>query len=74
MSEEARQGLLSSILMGSPLAGLGITPKMVQRDIVIELTESQFKELILKNADARARSAVDVKFKEGRMILSIRLW
>lgn len=71
---EALKGLLSGMLGGTPLAGLGITPKMLEKDIVIEMTEAQFRDVILEKADARAKASVNVEFHEGKMVLRIKLW
>jgi len=76
MSGEGQEvkGILTGLLTGTPLAGLGVTPKLAEKDIVIELTDTQFKDIILKDAQPRARESVSVEFHEGKMTLKIRLW
>jgi hypothetical protein len=72
------EGLLSGMLKGTPLSGLGIAPKMFDRDLVIELTEQQFKEMVfsgMKEADkARAMQAIDIKIGEGKITIKVRLF
>lgn len=72
------EGLLSGMLKGTPLSGLGIAPKMFDRDLVIELTEQQFKEMVfsgMKGEDkARAMQAIDIKIGEGKITIKVRLF
>lgn len=72
--KQSPQGLLSSIMAGTPMAGLGITPQMVNREIVIEMTTDQLRQMLLEKADARARDSVTVELHEGKLQLKIRLW
>lgn len=68
------EGLLSQILKGTPLANLGLHPTLVDRDLVIEINEDQFKQMILGNADARVRNSVDIKIEHGKIVIRIRLF
>jgi len=70
----AEEGLLRGLLESTPLKGLGITPQLTQRDIVVELTQEQLRDMLLRDADPRAKSSVTLELKEGRLILRIRLW
>lgn len=72
--EKPTTGLLSDILTKSALGGLGITPQFAQRDIIVEMSEQQLRQLLLANADARAQSAVTLELHEGKLVLKIRLW
>ena len=74
MGELKMEGLLSQIFRNTPLAQLNITPQLVNRDLVITLTEEQFKQLILSGLDERGRRAVDIKLEQGRLIIKIRLF
>lgn len=71
---QPEEGLISNVLKGTPLAGMGLMPKLSEREIIIELTEQQFKDMVLANADARAKQSVDIKISEGKIILKIRLF
>lgn len=72
--EKPEEGLITSFLKGTPLAGLGLMPKLSEREIIVELTEQQFKDMVLANADARAKQSVDIKISEGKITLKIRLF
>jgi hypothetical protein len=67
-------GLLKGILDATPLRGLGVTPQLLDREIVIELTTEQLKAMLLQNADARAKESVIIELHEGKLTLKIRLW
>jgi hypothetical protein len=75
MSEE---GLISGLLKGTPLAGLGITPKLLEKDFIIELTEQQFKDLVfsgMKPEDkARAMQSIAIEIQQGKIIVKVRLF
>jgi hypothetical protein len=72
------EGLLSGMLKGTPLSGLGISPKMFDRDLVIELTEQQFKDMVfsgMKEPDkSRAMNSIDIKISEGKITVRVRLF
>jgi len=72
--EKPSSGLLSGILEKSALSGLGVMPKFAEREIVVEMTESQLRQLLLQNADDRAKNAVTIELHEGKLSLKIRLW
>jgi len=74
MGELKMEGLLSQIFKGTPLAGIGITPQLVQNEIKIEITEQQFKELIFKGLDERGKKAVNIKLENGKLIVTIKLF
>lgn len=77
MSEQPK-GLLADLLKTTPLAGLNITPNLMQRDIVFEITPEQLKNAILSapgsTLDQRARDSITVEFHEGKMVIKIRLF
>jgi hypothetical protein len=67
-------GFLKGMLDTTPLKGLGITPQLLEREIVIELTTEQLKAMLLQNADAKAKESVTIEIHEGKLTLKIRLW
>jgi hypothetical protein len=75
---EMTEGLLTSFLKGTPLAGLGVTPKILERDLIIELTEQQFKDMVfsgMKEPDkTRAMQSIDIKISDGKIIVKMRLF
>jgi len=68
------EGLLKSLLMGTPLAGLNILPQLTQNEIVIEMTQEQLKSLLLEKTDERAKQSVSIECHEGKLVLKIKLF
>ena len=54
-----RTGILAEMLKGTPLASLGVTPRLAQNDIVIEITAEQLKKIALQGLDERAKRAIE---------------
>jgi hypothetical protein len=75
---EVPEGIISGFLKGTPLASLGISPKMLERDLIIELNEQQFKDMVfsgMKESDkARAMQSIDIKISEGKITVKMRLF
>jgi hypothetical protein len=75
---EKEVGLLSGFFKNTPLAGLGVLPKLEQKELTIELSEQQFKDLVfsgMKPEDkARAMQCIDVKIEQGKIIIKVRLF
>jgi hypothetical protein len=75
---ETPEGLISGIFKGTPLSGLGIAPKMLDRDLIIEMTEQQFKDMVfsgMKEPDkSRAMQSIDIKINEGKITIKVRLF
>jgi hypothetical protein len=76
--ENPVEGLISQMLKGTALNGIGVMPKLEERDLTIEITEQQFKDLIFANLKpedkARVSSAVQIKILDGKVVLKIRLF
>ncbi|MEM2696236.1 MAG: hypothetical protein QXU09_04800 [Thermoproteota archaeon] len=68
------EGLLKNILVGTPLANLNLMPQLTQNEIVIEMTQEQLRSLLLEKTDERAKQAVTIECKEGKLILKIKLF
>ncbi|OYT26593.1 MAG: hypothetical protein B6U97_03480 [Candidatus Altiarchaeales archaeon ex4484_96] len=71
---QAPAGLINQILAGTPLAGLGIKPELVGKDIVIRLNEEQFKNIAFAKADERAKQLIQIKIHEGYIEVRIKLF
>ena len=67
-------GMLGDLFRQMNTLGLAVTPQLVQNELVIEITESEFKEATTRNLDPRARDAITIQFKEGKMIIRIKLF
>lgn len=68
------EGILKNLLQGTPLSGFNILPQLTQNEIIIELTQEQLKAILLERTDERAKQAVTVECKEGKLILKIKLF
>jgi len=72
------QGLLSTLLKSIPIGGLNLQPTLTQREIVLEITAEQFKQMALSGltpeAKATLEQAVSVEFHEGKATIKVRLW
>jgi len=72
------QGILASLLKTIPIGGLNIQPQLTQRELLIEITADQFKQMALSGltpeAKATLEQAVIVEFHEGKAVIKIRLW
>jgi len=75
---EVPEGIISGILKGTPLSGLGIAPKMLDKNLVIEMTEQQFKDMVfsgMKEPDkSRAMQNIDIKIGDGKITIKVRLF
>jgi hypothetical protein len=75
---ETPEGLISGILKGTPLSGLGVAPKILDKDLIIELTEQQFKDMVfsgMKPEDKmRAMQSINIKIEEGKITIKVRLF
>jgi hypothetical protein len=75
---EKEIGLLTGFFKNTPLAGLGVLPKLEQKELTIELSEQQFKDLVfsgMKPEDrARATQCIDVKIEQGKIVIKVRLF
>lgn len=72
--EEGFGGLLKGILGGTPLAGMGISPQLQEKDIVLEITEEQFKGIALQTVEQRAKDSISIEFHEKKMVIRIKLF
>lgn len=72
--EKELPGLLKGLLGGTPLAGVGITPQIAQKDIILEITEEQFKQIALQGTEQRAKDSISIELHEKKMIIRIRLF
>jgi len=66
-------GLIHNLLKGTPLEGVGIMPSFTGNTIKIEINEAQLKELLMRDADPRFKSAVDLRIEQGKIVIEIRL-
>lgn len=67
------EGILNSLLRSMPFSSMSLSPVLTDRDLVIEVTQDQLREILLANADERARRSISVECHEGKIVLRVRL-
>lgn len=71
-------GVLGDLFKGTPLGSLGVAPQVIQKEIVIELNESQFKELVFSGMKPEERERairyIDVSIQQGKIVVKVRLF
>ena len=67
-------GILGELFKQAQVAGLPIKPQMINNELVIEFTENEFKEITTKNLDPRFKENIRIEFKEGRMVIKVKLF
>jgi hypothetical protein len=70
----AEAGILKTLFEGMPQGLAGIKPQLTQNELVIEFTEDQLREMLLKNADERAKQSVTIQLLDKKLIIKIRLF
>ncbi len=68
------EGLISSLLKGTPAEKLGIMPQVIDKDIVIELNENQIREMILSGVDERFKNNISIKLLDGKIVVKVKLF
>ncbi|RLG84146.1 MAG: hypothetical protein DRO39_07795 [Thermoprotei archaeon] len=67
-------GMLGDLFKQMGALGLTARPQLVQNELVIEITQEEFKNATTRNLDPRARDAISIQFEKGKMIIKIRLF
>ena len=72
------QGILANLLKTIPIGGLNLQPQLTQREIILEITADQFKQMALSGLSPEAKATLEqsviVEFHEGKATIKIRLW
>ena len=67
-------GILNELFKQVTAMGLPIKPQVINNELTIEFTEEQFKEATTKNLDERMKNAITIQFRDGKMIIKIKLF
>jgi len=67
-------GLLDDLFKKMMELGITKPPKLEQSDLVIEITEEEFKNATTKMLSPQQRDAIQVKFVQGKMIIRVKLF
>jgi len=68
------EGLLSGLLRQAMQLGIPIKPRLENNVIVIEITESEFINAVTRGLSDAQRKAISIKFHEGKMVITLRLF
>ena len=67
-------GLLDDLFKKMMELGITKPPKLEQSDLVIEITEQEFKEATTRALMPQQRDAISIKFVNGKMIIRVKLF
>jgi len=67
-------GLLDDLFKKMMELGITKPPKLEQSDLVIEITEEEFKNATTKMLSPQQRDSITVKFVNGKMIIRVKLF
>jgi len=67
-------GILGDIFGQLQKLGISAKPQLAQNEIVITMTEEEFKNMALANVDERAKQYISIEFRDGKMTIRVRLF
>ena len=67
-------GILKDMLKGTPLEEVGIVPRIMNGELIIEINEEQLKQIALKGLDPKVKQYVTIRITNGKVVMKIRLW
>jgi len=67
-------GLLDDLFKKMMELGITKPPKLEQTDLVIEMTEDEFKEATTRALSPQQRDSIFIKFVNGKMIIRVKLF
>ena len=67
-------GILGNIFGQLEKLGISAKPQLINNEIVITMTEEEFKNMALTNVDQRAKDNITIEFRDGKMTIRVRLF
>jgi len=67
-------GLLGDLFKQFNLLGIKSKPELLNNELVITITEQEFKEVVFKGLDERAKNNISIELKDGKMIIKVKLF
>jgi DNA-directed RNA polymerase beta' subunit len=64
-------GIISDLFKG--VLPSTVRPALTNNDIVIKISEEEFREMALKGVDERFKTNMSIKLKEGCIEITVRL-
>ena len=68
------EGLLSPLLSQLSALGIKLNPQMINNELVIEVTENDVQNAILKDANPQIKNLVKIELHEGKMVIKVKLF
>ena len=67
-------GLLGELFKQFNIMGIKSKPELLNNELVITITEQEFKEVVFKGLDERAKNNISIELKDGKMIIKVKLF
>jgi len=67
-------GLLDDLFRKMMELGITKPPKLEQTDLVIEISEEEFRNATTRTLTPQQRDAISIKFLNGKMIIRVKLF
>jgi len=67
-------GLLGELFKQFNLLGIKSKPELLNNELIITITEDEFKEVVFKGLDERAKNNISIKLENGRMVIKVKLF
>jgi len=65
------EGLITQIMKAFGNIG---TPRLTDKEIVIEITPQEFENIVLKSFPPDKRNLVKIELHEGKLVIKVRLF
>lgn len=68
------EGILSPFLKQFSVGGIPVSPKIINNEIVVELTENEIYQVLFKDVQPQVRNSIKVELHEGKMVIKVKLF
>jgi len=68
------EGILSPFLKQFSIAGMPVSPKLLNNELVIEITENEIYQVLFKDARPEVKNAIKVELHEGKLVIKLKLF
>mgnify|MGYP000406751283 FL=1 len=67
-------GLLGELFKQFNIMGIKSKPELLNNELVITITEQEFKEVVFKGLDERAKNNISIKLEDGKIVIKVKLF